>query len=490
MRFHSPTLLLVEDTVGDADYVRELLHDVDDVLHVTRLSEALAVLSATTVGAILLDLRLPDGFGVELVHAIRRSARDVPIVVLTGMEDDALALACIEAGAQDYLSKQEMREPNLRRAIRYAMARTQEVSETRRADALQEHLAAIVEASSDAILSMTFDGTITSWNAGAEQIFQCPREEAVGAPLRRFFRVEGFDLGERIASISSRVAVDAEELVGVRADGTSVVLSVVVCRLGSDRGNLGAFAAICRDVTESRRRDDELRRSLDELVLRDRQMRALAARLNEVREMERTRIAREVHDELGQLLTGLKLDLAWVMRRIDVASREDVNAKLVDASAMIDATIKTVQRIATELRPAALDVLGLTDAVRDEARRFETRTGVATDLRLYSASDPEPPVATELFRILQELLTNVARHARARSVKIALHDVVPDADRGWMLRVEDDGVGIDDVERAMRSSLGLLGMKERAESLGGTFTLARGTRGGTVATVAVTSRRR
>jgi signal transduction histidine kinase len=241
-------------------------------------------------------------------------------------------------------------------------------------------------------------------------------------------------------------------------------------------------AAIMRDITQAQRRDAELQRLVAEQAARERLMRDLTARLRTLREEECTRISREVHDGLGQLLTCLKMDIRWMSRRLAAgAGAEDLSGKLAETEALVDQTVSSVQRIAVELRPSVLDALGLPAAIRDEARRFEARTGVATAVETRTSAAPGPAVATALFRILQELLTNIARHAHASSLSIALTD---EAD-AWILRVHDNGVGIpvDTVNHA--TSLGLLGMVERAEAIGGTCRVERAPNGGTLATVKV-----
>ncbi len=491
-------MLLVEDNPGDAGLVLELMargpaQPRHEVIHVATLAAALDRLGAAPVDAVLLDLYLPDATGVDCVRRLLDGGREVPIIALTGNTDDELALQCIAAGAQDFLPKQDLQENALRRAIGHAVARMQETAERQRADALQERLAAIVEGSRDAIVSCTVDGVITSWNHGAEQIFGHAADEAIGRPVREIIRsgeAGGGDEVERriFQTRHGAAATGAEDVVRLRKDGQPVTLSVVSSQVRDAGGRVTAVAGIFRDITESRRRDDELRRHVAAQAERERRMRALTARLNTLREEERTRISREVHDGLGQLLTGLKMDIRWMARRLTAgAPAAALQARLAETELLVDQTIESVQRIAVELRPSALDALGLPAAIRDEARRFEARSGVRTHVQVDGAPPVPPTVATALFRILQELLTNVARHANASSLFITL------ADEGGqcLLQVTDDGVGIAtalETGRGMAApaaSLGLLGMAERASAVGGTLSLARRTGGGTVATVRV-----
>jgi len=490
-------ILLVEDNAADAEFIDELLVSRTGVRdHVTvaaTLAAALAALRTASFEALLLDLRLPDGCGVECVVAARAAAAEVPIVVLTGVDDEALALACISAGAQDYLCKQDVNAQSIGRALAHAIAR-------RRAESAQAHLAAIVEASTDAIVSTSPEGIIATWNAGAEQIFGFTRAEAVGRHFTEVIRaVDEAGRSDQVHFVQLLLregeSSGAREVLRLHRDGRPLVLSLVLSQLLDGCGRPTAVTATFRDMTLWRQRDDELRRSHEALLLRDRQMRALTSRLHAVREQERTRISREVHDELGQRLTALKMDLRWARRRLYdnglPSAASAIDARLQDAEQLVDDTVASVQRIAVELRPSALDALGLAAAIRDEARRFERRSGVATEVHIAAQEAVPQRLATELFRILQELLTNVARHANASSVRIVLER----HDQCWRLCVGDDGVGpgsaglpspfTSRTADPRVTALGLLGIIERASALSGHFTLEPGVNGGALATVEV-----
>lgn len=220
-----------------------------------------------------------------------------------------------------------------------------------------------------------------------------------------------------------------------------------------------------RRSERARRREDEERRQAveSELRLSRDQLRALSARLEQVREDERTRVAREIHDELGQALTAIKLDVSWLAERPPLAGRA-LRRALGEVADRVDATIGAVRRIATELRPAALDSLGLETALREQARDLEEKSGVALSLGArIREGQIRPELATAAFRICQEALTNVVRHAGARHVWVVL-----DEEPGWLaVSVRDDGCGITPEERSDPASLGILGMRERARMLGG-----------------------
>ena len=211
--------------------------------------------------------------------------------------------------------------------------------------------------------------------------------------------------------------------------------------------------------------EGELRRSRQEL-------RRLAAHLQSVREEEQARIGRELHDELGQSLTALKLDLSWVRRRLAEERRWPAAApiaeKLRSMAELADHTLSSMRRLALELRPAVLDDLGLEAAVEWQVEEFRRRTGIPCHLACELAGcRPDEDVSTTIYRVLQESLTNVARHAEASEVKVSLH-----SDRlGMRLEVADDGRGIDMGRVRETSSLGLLTMYERARACGGKLDL-------------------
>jgi signal transduction histidine kinase len=238
--------------------------------------------------------------------------------------------------------------------------------------------------------------------------------------------------------------------------------------------------AVHRTLREAAERADRKRA---EARLRDshEQLRALSVYLQYVREEERTRIAREVHDELGQQLTKLKMDLAWVGGRLPRALRPLLD-KIHDMSAHVDATIQSVRRIATELRPGILDDLGLIAAIEWQANEFQTRTGIECHVSS-NLQDTllDADLNTAFFRIFQETLTNIMRHANASRV-----DVSAIKRDGWLeLVVQDNGRGIQPGEITDRRSIGLLGMEERAGLLGGEFKIGGEPGRGTTVTVRI-----
>ncbi len=212
------------------------------------------------------------------------------------------------------------------------------------------------------------------------------------------------------------------------------------------------------EVEERRRAENQLRESRG-------QLRKLSNQLQVIRENEKTRISREIHDELGQILTGLKMELSCL--EVDVDS-PDIIKKLQSMGEMIDSTIKSVRRIATELRPQILDTCGLLDALEWQGMDYQARTGIECKLELPKDSVKfDPQLSTAIFRICQETLTNVARHANASKVRISLQFSESDL----CLTVKDNGKGIEPDQIYNSNSLGLLGIQERANYWGGHVTI-------------------
>jgi len=229
--------------------------------------------------------------------------------------------------------------------------------------------------------------------------------------------------------------------------------------------------AVHRALREARERA-ERRHAQEKLRESHEQLRALSVYLQSVREEERTRIAREVHDELGQALTSCKLDLSWIAGRLP-RDQKPLLAKTRELTTHIDSTIQMVRRIATELRPGVLDHLGLAAALEWQANEFQTRTGIKCDVRIHLRErNLSPDLNTTLFRIFQETLTNIIRHAGATRVEVELRE----AAGRIILEVKDNGRGISDEEISNTQSMGLLGMRERAALLGGTFEIGPGPR--------------
>jgi two-component system sensor histidine kinase UhpB len=257
----------------------------------------------------------------------------------------------------------------------------------------------------------------------------------------------------------------------VRKDGQVIYTTINVKCLRRADGTVEYFICTLQDITERKRAEM--------------QMHALTARLQTVREEESTRIARELHDELGQSLTGIKFEVAWIGRRLNregTPPDEAISKKLTDTGELIDSTIRKVRQICSELRPETLDELGLVPALQWYVHNYEERTTIPCHCR-FPREKPaiNPAAATALFRIFQEILTNVARHAEATEIKIVMESKPSQV----VLTVSDDGRGIPEGALTNTRSLGVLGMRERAEAVGGQLVITGSPGNGTTVTVTV-----
>lgn len=269
-------------------------------------------------------------------------------------------------------------------------------------------------------------------------------------PLTPFIFVTG-TMGEEVA------------IETLKSGATDYVLKTRLSRL---------MPAVLRALREAEQRSQH-RRAEEQLRESHEQLRALSTYLQTIREEERTRIAREVHDELGQALTSCKLDLSWIASKLP-AELKVLAEKARALTAHIDSTIQTVRRISSELRPGVLDHLGLVAAIEWQANEFQNRTGIRCDIQARVREPlPDQNLATTFFRIFQETLTNVIRHAGATHVWVDLKQ----AEGHITLEVKDNGRGIERSEIFNSKSMGLLGMRERAALLGGIFKIGNISRG-------------
>jgi PAS domain S-box-containing protein len=262
----------------------------------------------------------------------------------------------------------------------------------------------------------------------------------------------------RIQQAIAKGAFEGEWRV-VWPDGTIRWLAGRAFVFKDESGNPLRLIGVNIDITERKWAEQQIQGSLA-------QSQALTAHLATIREQERTRIAREIHDELGQALTGLKLELSWLRGRLGkIGPARDLDPlldKSEEMSGLIDDTIQTVRRIVSELRPGVLDNLGLAAALEWQVQEFAKRSGIRCTVVLENA-ELDHDRATALFRIAQEALTNIARHAAADSVEVRLRRESDD----WILEIVDNGRGIVDDEAGNARSFGLLGMRERAALVGG-----------------------
>ena len=321
----------------------------------------------------------------------------------------------------------------------------------------EEQLRDILDSLPDMIFSLNDNLVITWANRKALEI----NNNALGMHCYKAY----FDRNEPCADCPSIKALETgtvnkgsiyfAEIDGMR--GETLWESIGVPLVRSD-GNIEGVIEIARDVTDHMRAQENLRN--------------LASHLQSVREEERTMISREIHDELGQGLTALKMDLYWLSKHLPEQDElyQKMKQKTEGMLELIDQNVSAVQRLMTQLRPVLLDDLNLSAAIEWETEEFAKRTGTAYILDLdLNGKELDKTFATTIFRIFQEALTNVARHAQASSITVSLRV----EDGSLVLEVSDNGVGIEQSKITGNQSFGLIGMKERALSYGGDVLIRR-----------------
>lgn len=303
----------------------------------------------------------------------------------------------------------------------------------------------------DGIISVDDTQQIVMYNRAAEKIFGWSAAEAIGQPLDALIpqRYRG---GHRqqvrrfgATGTTSRRMGDNTVLYGLRKGGVEFPIEASISQLHTPEGKL--YTVILRDVTERVRAREELA--------------SFAAEAAGVREHEKSRIARELHDELAQSLTALKMDSIWL--RDHLAGDAQAQDKLAGMLKMLDTSVAAVRRIAADLRPLVLDDLGLVPAIEWVVQSFTQRTGIPCELLVDESLELDEPYATGIFRIVQESLANVGKHAQASQAEVELEM----KDDHLLVRVQDNGVGFRTSDPRKPQSLGLVGLRERARLLHG-----------------------
>ena len=436
----------------------------------------------------LLDQRAPELAGLtlpapgDLLHADVLRGDGDQILSLSRVPGQPLLVGVEETRAATLASWRELAAPVALGALLvcaflgaaglllgYELQREQRLDQAlREAD---DRYRRTIDSVMDAMVSVDSEHRIILFNPAAERMFGIPAGEALGKPLDLLIppRLQHAH-GEHMRAFSRSGALSMDmapnrEVVGLRADGSEFPVESAVSQTRID-GAL-QFTAVLRDVTERRRRQAELEQM-------NRELRRLSAAQQSVREEERARISRELHDDLGQLLTGIKLDVSRLIARSRDA--RPLTPQTFDSMReLLEGAMASVRRISTELRPRMLDDLSFGEALTWLAGEFGRRSAIEVRLNLPAAGHVRgDATSTGLFRIVQESLTNVARHAQATLVRIDLLET----DGRLVLKVWDNGLGID--ARRIGTGVGLLSMRERATALGARLRIVAAQGGGTV----------
>ncbi len=318
-------------------------------------------------------------------------------------------------------------------------------------------------------VTLTQGGLILYANLGFSNIVGAPLEQVIGS---RIFRYLSSSDGEVLRdSLSGAIAAGTRSEVSFESPRGRVPALLSLSALPDS--DPPAHCMVVTDITDRKRAEEGLRRSRETL-------RSFSGRLQSLLEEERTRISREIHDELGQSLAALKLDLSLIRRKILSERLVEQSGKVHEAELAVSRIIRTVRKIATELRPGILDELGIVAAIEWVAKDFQRRAGIICEVSGRGADQiSDPALSTAIFRIVQEALTNVLRYSAASKVKVSL---VRKGDT-LIVDVRDNGIGIMEGKIFDPKSLGLIGIRERVLLLGGEALISGKPGGGTLVRV-------
>ena len=453
-------ILVIDDSAEMRLLTTELLEgDGHRVFCAESGEQGLAIVHSVGPDLILLDVVMSGLDGYEVCRRLKQdeALRDVPVIFMSAQDDVPAQTRGFKAGAADYVTKP------LSVPVLLARVRTHVALHAQRRS-LEGMFRDALEYAPDAIILSDPEGRIVQVNAQTLALFRYRREALAGQPVEQLMPQHLFQApsGDEL-----RLGLSVTCL---RSDGSRFTGDINMAPLQTNRGPL--TMAVIRDVTESRRIQQEMADSRQRL-------RELAAQGDAMREYERKNIAREVHDELGQVLTALRMDLTFTDMRFGPAHPE-LKDRLQGMRMLIDRAILGVRNVATHLRPSALD-MGLVPALEWLCGEFRSHAGIPCELTVQAQAVEMPEhQAVGLFRIAQESLTNVSRYAQASAVRVTLHR----EDDQLLLQVRDDGQGFDAVV-AQRRSFGLLGMQERALALGGSLHIDSTPGFGTIVTARV-----
>lgn len=453
-------ILILEDDPIDADIVQWALKDCFECLfHVASSKEAyFAALDEFQPELVLADNAIPRFSAKEALEGLMEKMPEVAFILVTGTVSEEFAASIIKLGADDYILKDRL--ARLPSAIKAALERRKSETAIRQSEEIRK---LIMNAALDAIVCIDPGGNVTVWNPQAEKMFGWKQSEMIGKQLVNTIIPEQYREAHTKGLVyyqhtgTGPILNKVMEVSGLHRSGKEFPIELAIVPVKNGREEF--FCAFIRDITQRKKGEEKLKRSYDEI-------RRLASHLQDVREEERLIIAREIHDQLGQQLTIMKMDVSWLKKRLPLDNNENAREKLEELNMIMDETIRTVRKIAADLRPGLLDELGVGAAIEWHVNEFEKRTGINVDF-IGAKEEVDLPMASQtgLFRIVQEALTNVARYAKAKNVKVRLYK----DDEHLSLTIRDDGIGFDKEKVYAKKTYGIVGMRERTAMMGGSY---------------------
>jgi PAS domain S-box-containing protein len=454
-------LLLLEDDLADAELIQKLLKRAGmefSAVVASDENEFLDALESNGYHAVLADNALPQYSSMEALELIRATNPHVAFILVTGTVSEEFAVNIIQQGADDYILKTNL--TRLPAAITNAIEKKRIKREKEMAEKEtgkeKELSISIINSLPGIFYLCDSEGKFLRWNKNFERISGYSAAEVKKMTTEYFFTTQDKDYFNRYMKKSFATGHGETEALFTTRDARKIPYYFTSMAISYE----DTECLICVGLDISAGKESE-----KQLQLLNGELHRISAHLENIREKEQARIAREIHDQLGQQLTGLKMDMAWLQRRIDNNEKPEIlSEKLRQMSGMLDETVATVRKVASDLRPSILDDFGLIEALDWQSKEFEKRSGIPVSFRSpEEKTELTPAMSIGLFRIYQEVLTNVARHAEANNIETSL-EFLPGQ---LYLTIADDGKGFDPA--IPTRSLGLLGMKERAYMIGGTI---------------------
>lgn len=466
-------IMIVEDEGIVAKAIQSGLENLGYIVSVIASSgdEAIQKIVKASPDLVLMDIVLKGEMdGVETAEYIR-SRFNIPVIYLTAYTDEKTLQRAKMTEPFGYILK-PFEENDLYTAIEMALYKHAMEKRVRQSE---QWLATILKSIGDAVIAVDGAGAVTFMNPIAEALTGWKQEAALGRNLTEVFQVIDTETASPRENPAVRVfqegivVAPTNQTALLAKDGTETPIDDSAAPIKDDAGNITGAVLVFRDITERKQ-------AVEERLRRD-QLQTFSRRRIEVQEAERRRFARELHDEIGQSLTGLKLILEQI-KRLPIRA---VKAKVEEGQALVHELMGRVRDLSRDLRPAILDDLGLLPALLWLFERYTRQTHVQMSFS-HSGLDQRfvPEVESAAYRIVQEALTNVARHAGVAEVTVSVREEGPTL----QLRIEDQGVGFDPkIALAAGNTSGLAGMQERALILGGQLTLTSQPGSGTSVTV-------
>jgi PAS domain S-box-containing protein len=480
---HLPNLLIVDDSDDNLFLLTTVITQKIKVNLIKALSgtEALEKTEGIKLALALIDVQMPGMNGYDLAIKLNesRSNDKVPIIFITANEiNETDVFRGYETGAVDYINKPvhnhillskinvfldlfNQKQTILADAALLKISADELMMVNSALKKSEEKYRSYIDNAPDGVFVADETGNYIEVNDAAIRLTGYSKDELLKMKLLELLTNESYEDGAAHFRRVLNTGTSKSDLLFKHKNGTKRWWTVEAVKLTETR-----ILGFAKDITERKLTEEELKSSLD-------QLHQLTQYIETVRENERVSISRELHDDLGQALTAVKIDLGIIKQNV---SDSDVILKINKVSALVGDTIKTVQRLTSQLRPEIIDDLGLDAAIEWYTNEFSNRNGVKVFLDMDPGLSISPNDSLALFRIMQESLTNIARHSMANHVEIGICKTGD----SLSFRISDNGIGITEDKIKSKKSLGIISMKERAASLGAYFEIYRKTEGGTM----------